>query len=64
MAANTYSYKLVGPMYLKVNLNHIENFNYDIYGEYKDKTATLIIEGYITYNCPDGLLKTGRGSSE
>lgn len=66
MAANTYSYKLVGPMYLKVNLNHIENFNYDIYGEYNrvKKTATLTIEGYITYNCPDGLLKTKNGSSE
>ena len=30
--ANTYSYKLIGPLYLKVNLNHIVRFNYNIYG--------------------------------
>ena len=55
IAANTYAYKLIGPMYLKATLNHIENFNYNIYGIY-DKTskeATIWIEGYLTYNCPD-----------
>ena len=56
IAANTYSYKLVGPLYLKIILNHIQNFNYNIYGLYdKDAgSATLWIEGFLTYNCPDG----------
>lgn len=55
IAANTYSYKLVGPLYLKAILNHIQNFNYNIYGLYdKDAgSATLWIEGFLTYNCPD-----------
>lgn len=53
IAANTYSYKLVGPLYLKILFNHIENFNYNIYGIYDGTNATLWIEGYITYNCPD-----------
>jgi len=35
-------------------MNHIENFNYNIYGTYNGSTATLWIEGYLTYNCPDG----------
>jgi len=67
IAANTYAYKLIGPMYLKVAYNHIENFNYNIYGVREDeieevngeikvtKKATLWIEGYFTYNCPDGV---------
>ena len=54
IAANTYAYKLVGPLYLKLSMNHIENFNYNIYGTYDNNTATLWIEGFITYNCPDG----------
>jgi len=35
-------------------INHIENFNYNIYGTYDNGEATLWIEGYLTYNCPDG----------
>ena len=56
IAANTYSYKLVGPLYLKTTLNHIQNFNYNIYGLYDKDVgfATLWIEGFLTYNCPDG----------
>ena len=54
IAANTYSFKLVGPLYLKATINHIENFNYNIYGIYDGGEATLWIEGYLTYNCPDG----------
>lgn len=56
IAANTYSYKLVGPLYLKTTLNHIQNFNYNIYGLYdkSNRKATLWIEGFLTYNCPDG----------
>lgn len=53
MAANTYAYKLIGPLYLKTSLNHIENFNYTIYGTYDSGEANLQIEGYLTYNCPD-----------
>jgi hypothetical protein len=30
IAANTYSYKLVGPLYLKATINHITSFNYAI----------------------------------
>ena len=64
IAANTYSYKLVGPLYLKVTMNHIENFNYNIYGLYNGSTATLWIEGYLTYNCPDGIVTTIGNSNE
>ena len=53
LAANTYAYKLVGPMYLKVTLNHIQNFDYNIYGTKEDNTATIWVEGFLTYNCPD-----------
>jgi hypothetical protein len=54
LALNTYAYKLVGPLYLKATLNHIEEFNYDIAGNYDsdNKSAYLEITGYITYNCP------------
>lgn len=54
MKANTYSYKLVGPLYLQVKYNHIQDFSYNIYGNYNGKDADLYIEGFITYNCPDG----------
>lgn len=57
--ANTYSYKLIGPLYLKVNLNHIQNFNYNVYGvkgdESKGSLTEIYIEGFLTYNCPDGI---------
>ena len=53
MAANTYSYKLVGPLYLKATYNHVESFNYNIYGTYNNNQAILYVEGYLTYNCPD-----------
>lgn len=57
VALNTYSYKLIGPLYLKISLNHIVGFDYDIRGIYnkENNTATLFIDGYITYNCPDGV---------
>ena len=66
MAANTYAYKLIGPMYLKVTLNHINNFNYNIYGtcDESKKLATLWIEGYLTYNCPDGVTSIINNSNE
>lgn len=54
MKANTYAYKLVGPLYIQAKHNHPDNFEYNIYGTYKDKTADLYIEATITYNCPDG----------
>lgn len=55
LETNTYSYKLVGPMYLKVIYNHISRFNYNIYGTKNGSELTLWVEGYITYNCPDGV---------
>ena len=54
ITANTYSYKLVGPLYLKAVYNHIQNFNYNIYGIKDGDNVTLWFEGVITYNCPDG----------
>ena len=63
--ANTYAYKLVGPLYLKIQLNHIEQFNFNIVG---DKTnlsngcqCFLQINATITYNCND---YSGNGSSD
>lgn len=64
IAANTYSYKLVGPLYLKLSLNHAENFNYNVYGTYNNGIATLWFEGYLTYNCPDGASGHGNNSNE
>lgn len=64
IAANTYSYKLVGPLYLKLSLNHIENFNYNVYGTNNNGVATLWFEGYLTYNCPDGASGQGDNSNE
>lgn len=57
IATNTYAYKLVGPLYLQAKLNHIKEFSYNIYGVYntEELSATLWVEAYITYNCPDGI---------
>lgn len=63
IAINTYAYKLVGPLYLKATLNHIENASYNIYGIKEGNIITLWIESVITYNCPDGLT-SGRGSDD
>lgn len=51
--ANTYSYKLIGPLYLKIQLNHITKFDYNIYADKDNDEATITIEATITYNCPD-----------
>lgn len=51
---NTYAYKLIGPLYLKVQLNHIQEFTYDIKGYKRDGNAYLTLTGTIIYNCPDG----------
>ena len=88
LAVNTYSYKLAGPMYLKVKYNHIEDFNYNIYGIKTEKKEndtptteeniptteeendtpktylTLWVEGFVTYNCPDGVVKEENDSNE
>ena len=64
--ANTYSYKLIGPLYLKVNLNHIQNFNYNVYGvkgdENQGTSTEIYIEGFLTYNCPDGISNSEESS--
>lgn len=52
--ANTYAYKLVGPLYLKATLNHVQNFTYNIYGIKNNNTITLWVVGNYIYNCPDG----------
>ena len=59
--ANTYAYKLTGPLYMQVKLNHVQNFSYNIYGikelvneeEKKYYKATIWVEGEFIYNCPD-----------
>ena len=62
--ANTYAYKLVGPMYLKVDYNHISRFSYSITGtKVSDGVANLTITGYITYNCPDTENPTEEGKN-
>lgn len=59
VTANTYAYKLVGPLYLKVQLNHIQEFSFDVSGDKEsiegsiDNKITLYITADITYNCPD-----------
>lgn len=59
LTANTYAYKLVGSLYAKASLNHIQNFSYNIYGIKKnDREATIWIEAFVTYNCPDGVITT------
>ena len=59
IGANTYAYKLTGPLYLKAELNHIQTFSYSMN---MSKTpleggSTFKIDLYITgtavYNCPD-----------
>jgi hypothetical protein len=45
-------------------MNHIENFNYNVYGTYNNGEATLWFEGYLTYNCPDGAVDQGNNSNE
>lgn len=52
-AVNTYAYKLVGPLYLKIGLNTPETFDYEIKGEKGDnETYSVYITGVFTYNCP------------
>ena len=55
IAENNFSYKLAGPLYLKVSYNHVHSFGYAINGTWDGTTATLKITGYFTYNCPDGV---------
>jgi hypothetical protein len=46
-------------MYIKAQLNHVESFDYNIFGVRNDNgTANIWIEGYLTYNCPDGCRQT------
>lgn len=51
-----YSYKLVGPLFLKVQLNHIQTFNYNYYVEKIENNNNtyylLKIIGTALYNCP------------
>ena len=61
LAAKTYAYKLVGPLYIKRELNVINNLTYNVYGNIiKVKTENLehtntevYIETIYEYNCPD-----------
>lgn len=65
IAANTYAYKLVGPLVLKIKLNHIEQADYNIrayrFNDGNEKIK-LIVTSNITYNCPDGISSTSSGN--
>lgn len=58
---NTYGYKLVGPMYMKAELNHIQEFSFNITGSaekvmnqgIKKYKPEIRITATIIYNCPD-----------
>ena len=63
IGANTYAYKLTGPLYLKAQFNHIQTFSYSMnmskvfqevnQGEEAKFTINLYVTGTATYNCPD-----------
>ena len=63
---NTYSYKLIGPLYIKQQINTIQDFSYNIKGFWeeglKGKNVTLTITATIKYNCPDGINGSGEGT--
>lgn len=58
ISANTYAYKLIGPLYIKKELNVIEDLTYNVYGNfYKDGNSDkseIFVETIYEYNCPDG----------
>lgn len=53
--ANTYAYKLIGPMYLSAKLNIAESINYNTYAYKFGENVDLTIEATIKYNYPDGI---------
>jgi hypothetical protein len=63
IGANTYAYKLTGPLYLKAELNHIQTFSYSMNmsktiletqpNEDPKFKLDLYITGTAVYNCPD-----------
>lgn len=58
---NTYSGKLVGYPYIKVQINHPVNFTYSYTGfRINDTTVQLNITGKLDYNCPHGTLDQSR----
>ena len=66
-SVNTYAYKLVGPMYMQLKVNHIQSFDYNIWGSFdknNNNTLTLTVEGIATYNCPDSLIEGINGGND
>lgn len=60
IGANTYAYKLTGPLYLKAEVNHIQTFSYNMdiskilpTPGNNQITINIYITGTATYNCPD-----------
>ena len=62
---NTYSEKFIGPLYLKIEQNYIQDFTYNLEAKKIQKkesqnSSTLVtairikLTGKFTYNCPDG----------
>lgn len=52
---NTYAYKLIGPLYLKAELNCPTDFDYSLTGYTEGNEAKLKLTYKFTYNCPDGI---------
>lgn len=52
---NTYAYKLVGPLYIKAELNAPTDFDFSVSGTNHDGEIELNINYVLTYNCPDGI---------
>lgn len=66
LAANTYAYKLNGPLSLQFTYNHINNVvDYNITGEkLGDGLYDLTVEATLQYNCPDGVIVPYNDTSE
>lgn len=51
VAANTYAYKLVGPLYIKNEISHFSDFSYTLEaGKNEDNKITLVFTGTATCN--------------
>ncbi len=58
MPINTYSFKLIGPLYLKTTLNTIQGFTYSMSVTKNNDDFVILVRGNLTYNCPDGVTES------
>ena len=69
LPANTYVYKLAGPLYIKKDLNVISNMTFNYYGsEVKGDNGSIkykiSLDIFYEYNCPDFLSFIGTQDSD